>query len=61
MATEITIDHWNPGKKKYRYETYCYGPRDCPNYRPDKARTVQGRKSGMIWVDNDIEREEYDS
>lgn len=56
MATEIIIDHWNPDKKKWRYETHCYGSRDCPNYRPGKARTVQGRKPGMIWVDDDVER-----
>jgi hypothetical protein len=57
MATEITIDHWNPHKKKWRYETHCYGPKDCPNYRPGKARAVQGRKPGMIWTDDDYERE----
>jgi hypothetical protein len=56
MATEIIIDHWNPEKKKWRYETHCYGPRDCPDYRPGKARTVQGRKPGMIWIDDDVER-----
>ena len=56
MATEITIDQWNPHKKKWRYETHCYGPRNCPNYKAGKPRTVQGRKPGMIWVDEDIER-----
>ena len=58
MATEIIIDHWNPEKKNWRYETHCYGPRDCHNYRPGKPRTVQGRKPGMIWVDDDFERED---
>ncbi|MDH5769508.1 MAG: hypothetical protein OEZ31_11240 [Nitrospirota bacterium] len=57
MATEIIIDHWNPDKKKWRYEIHCYGPRDCPHYRPGKARTVQGRKPGMVWVNDDVERE----
>ena len=57
MATEITIDQWNPHKKKWRYETHCYGPRDCLNYRAGRPRTVQGRKPGMIWVDDDFERE----
>jgi hypothetical protein len=60
MATEIIIDHWNPDKKKWRYETHCYSPRNCPHYRPGKARTVQGRKSGMVWVDDDVERESAD-
>lgn len=57
MATEITLDHWNPSEKKWRYETHCYGPRDCPNYRAGKPRTVPGRKPGMVWVDDDVERE----
>jgi hypothetical protein len=57
MATEIIIDQWNPSKKKWRYETHCYGPRDCPNYRPGKPRSVPGRKPGMVWVDDDYERE----
>lgn len=56
MATEITIDQWNPHKKKWRYETHCYGPRNCPNYKSGKPRTVQGRKPGMVWVDEDVER-----
>ena len=57
MATEIIIDQWNPYKKDWRYETHCYGQRDCVNYQPGKPRTVQGRKPGMVWVDDDIERE----
>ena len=57
MATEITIDHWNPRKKQWRLETHCYGPRECVHYRSGKPYRVQGRKPGMIWVDNDVERE----
>lgn len=57
MATEITLDQWNPSKKEWRMETHCYGPRDCPRYRAGKPRTVQGRKPGMVWVDDDVERE----
>jgi len=60
MATEIIIDHWNPDKKKWRYETHCYGPKDCPIYRPGRARTVQGRKPGMVWIDDDVERAGYE-
>lgn len=57
MATEITLDQWNPRRKKYRYETHCYGPRDCPNYRPGRARIVPGRKPGMVWIDDESELE----
>lgn len=56
MATEIVIDHWNPSKKRWRMETHCYGPRDCPRYRAGAARSVPGRKPGMIWIDDDVER-----
>ena len=60
MATEITIDHWNPEKKQWRFETHCYGPRECVHYHPGKPYRVQGRKPGMIWIDNDVERERED-
>ncbi len=61
MATEITIDQWNPQKKRWRSETHCYGPRDCPQYRPGKPYRVQGRKPWMVWVDDDVEREQQDA
>jgi len=61
MATEITIDQWNPQKKQWRLETHCYGPRDCPRYRPGKPYRVQGRKPWMVWVDDDAEREQQDA
>ncbi len=61
MATEITIDQWKPWMKRWRFETHCYGPRDCPRYRAGKPRTVPGRKPGMIWVDDDVEREAEES
>jgi hypothetical protein len=57
MPVEMIIDHWNPSKKRYRFETFCYGPKSCPFYRPGPARKVPGRK-GMSyteedWVDED--------
>ncbi|MBP8646407.1 MAG: hypothetical protein KBH99_09835 [Syntrophobacteraceae bacterium] len=57
MPVEMIIDHWNPSKKQYRFETFCYGPKSCPFYRPGPARKVPGRK-GMSyteedWVDED--------
>jgi hypothetical protein len=60
MATQIIIDQWNPTRQKWRYETHCYGPRDCPRYRAGKPYRVQGRQPGMVWVDDDVEREERD-
>jgi len=60
MATEMTIDQWNPSKKKWRFETHCYGSRDCPRYRPGKPHKVPGRKPWMVWVDDDVEREKQE-
>jgi transcriptional regulator with XRE-family HTH domain len=57
MPTEIIVDQWNQSKVRWRRETHCYGPRDCPRYRAGAARKVPGRKSGMVWVNNDVERE----
>jgi hypothetical protein len=57
MPTEIIVDQWQPWKKRWRVETHCYGPRDCPRYRPGRPRSVPGRKAGMVFVDDDVERE----
>ena len=58
MATEITIDQWDPSRKKWRFETHCYGPRACPRHKAGRPYRVQGRKPDMVWVDDDVEREE---
>ena len=55
MPVEMIIDHWNPSQKRYRFETFCYGPKSCFLYRA--TRKVPGRK-GMSyteedWVDED--------
>ena len=57
MAVEMIIDQWNPSKRRYRTEAFCYGPRSCPFYRSGPARKVPGRR-GMTyteedWVDNE--------
>ena len=57
MPVEMIIDQWNPSKKQYRFETFCYGPKTCPFYRPGPVRKVPGRE-GMSyteedWVDED--------
>jgi len=58
MATEMIIDQWNPSKKRWRFETHCYGPKGCPRYKAGPPRRVQGRKRYMVWIDDDVEREE---
>jgi len=57
MAVEMIIDQWKPDRRRYRTETFCYGPLSCSKYRPGPTRKVPGR-SGMTyeeqdWVDQD--------
>ena len=57
MAVEMIIDQWNPSQRRYRTETFCYGPLSCPFYQSGPTRKVPGRK-GMSyteedWVDDD--------
>jgi len=57
MPVEITLDQWNPDKREYRLETFCYGPKSCPTYRAGPTRKVPGRK-GMTWEEEDRVDEE---
>ncbi len=53
MPVEIIIDNWNPrGKKKYRFEKFCYGPLNCKLYKDGPKRKVEGR-NGMVYVEED--------
>jgi len=52
MPVEIIVDHWNPSKKRYRSETFCYGPKSCPLYKAGATRKVPGRR-GMTWEEED--------
>lgn len=55
MPVEIIVDHWNPSVKRYRVETFCYGPKSCGLYRAGATRKVPGRTGVMYeeedWVD----------
>ncbi len=53
MAVEIIKDHWTrDATTSWRQETFCYGPRSCPTYKPGPTRKVPGRK-GMSWEEED--------
>jgi hypothetical protein len=52
MAVEMIIDHWKPDVRRYRTETFCYGPKSCPEYRAGPTRKVPGR-NGMSWEEDD--------
>ena len=60
MPVEMIIDHWNPTNKRYRIETFCYGPKSCKYYNPGPRRIVPGRK-GMSWEEPDCVDEENTS
>ena len=58
MPVEMIIDQWNPSRRRYRTETFCYGPLSCPLYQSGPVRTVPGRRRGMTyteegWVDDE--------
>ena len=52
MAVERIINEWNPSRKRYRQETFCYGPKSCEFYKAGPTRKVPGRK-GMTWEEED--------
>jgi len=52
MPVEMIIDQWNPSQKRYRFETFCYGPKSCSLYKAGPTRKVPGRK-GMSWEEED--------
>lgn len=52
MAVEIIVDQWKPWIRKYRTETFCYGPKSCKNYRPGPNRRVTGRNK-MVYIEED--------
>ena len=52
MPVEMIIDHWNPSRKRCRFETFCYGPKSCALYRAVSTRKVLGRK-GMSYTEDD--------
>ena len=60
MPVEIIIDQWKPSEKKYRFETFCYGPKSCPLFRAGATRKVPGRR-GMMWEEEDWVDEEATS
>jgi len=56
MPVEMIIDTWQR-TKRYRFETFCYGPKSCPFYKAGPRRVVPGRK-GMQWEEPDWVDEE---
>jgi hypothetical protein len=60
MPVEMIIDQWNPSRRRYRNETFCYGPLSCRLYQAGSARTVPGRR-GVTYTEEDWVDEEATS
>jgi hypothetical protein len=61
MPVEIIVDIWNTrGRRKYRFETFCYGPLSCKLYKADPNRKVVGRNGWymMVYIEEDLADEE---
>ena len=52
MPVEMIVDQWKPEVRRYREESFCYGPLSCSVYRAGPRRSVPGR-NGMTWVEDD--------
>lgn len=57
MAVEMIIDQWNPSVRRYRRQTFCYGPKSCSRYAAGPIRNVPGRK-GTTWEEENWVDEE---
>ena len=57
MPVEMIVDQWNPQQRRYRFETFCYGPKSCSFYKAGPTRKVPGRRGTVYeeedWVDED--------
>jgi len=59
MAVEMIIDQWDPSRRRYRQEAFCYGPLSCRLYRAGPTRKVPGRK-GMSYEEEDwVDEQDY--
>ena len=58
MPVAVVLDRWNPARKRYRFETFCYGPKSCSFYRAGAARTVPVQEGSSYtegdWVDESV-------
>lgn len=53
IAVEMIIDQWNPGQRRYRTETFCYGPLSCPFYKPGPVWKVPMTWEEEDWIDQE--------
>jgi hypothetical protein len=59
-GSRMIVDQWNPDRRRYRTEIFCYGPLSCPLHRSGPPRKVPGRR-GMTYTEADWIDEEATS
>lgn len=52
MPVTIIVDKWKPEVQRYRFETFCYGPKSCRFYKAGPRLLVPGRR-GVTWEEDD--------
>jgi hypothetical protein len=53
MPVEMIIDQWNPSRRPLPNRNLLLGPLSCRLYQAGPARTVPGRRPGMIYTEED--------
>jgi hypothetical protein len=54
-SVEIQWD-FDRGIKKYRFETFCYGPKSCKYYKMGKPRSVSYKNMGTVFDDGCLDK-----
>jgi hypothetical protein len=52
MPVEMLVNPRDYSQKRYRFETFCYGPKCCSLYKAGPTREVVGCQ-GMVWKEED--------
>jgi len=55
MPVEMIIDQWNPSQKKYRFETFCYGP-EIVFALPSRPNQESSRPQGNVMGGRRLDR-----
>lgn len=50
MPVEMIVDHWNPSQKRYRFETFSYGPKNCVHCRCGRSMISSAISSGGMGI-----------
>ncbi|UNC93541.1 hypothetical protein [Candidatus Contubernalis alkaliaceticus] len=57
ISPRCFINHWNPGKRKYRFETFYNGLNPVKIYKPGLNPKVQGQESDdKRRIDKDMDK-----